>query len=226
MPKLAVLTIGQTPRPDITKDLRALLPERVSLTEYGALDGLTRQQALDLLAYPGQGELLVTRMGEDPQMLELDGEKLMARLQTCIDRAEQAGAQALLMACTGNFPAYRHTVPLLLPGFGQRQHTKVQAGGRTIGVLIPHESQRAQITGWWAECGVRDVRLAVADPFGDAQQTARAASDLKQQGAAILCLDCFGYTMAHQAVAEQAAGLPVVLPRRVLAEQAMKEIEV
>ena len=42
---IAVITIGQSPRPDITSDLRKLLPEGVCMTEYGALDGLTRQQA-------------------------------------------------------------------------------------------------------------------------------------------------------------------------------------
>ena len=42
---VAMLTIGQTPRRDITDDLRQLLPEGVVLREYGALDGLTRAEA-------------------------------------------------------------------------------------------------------------------------------------------------------------------------------------
>ena len=60
---IAVITIGQSPRPDITSDLRKLLPEGVCMTEYGALDGLTRQQAEEQFGYRGRGELLITRMG-------------------------------------------------------------------------------------------------------------------------------------------------------------------
>ncbi len=226
MVQIAVLTIGQTPRPDITADLLALLPADVTLWEYGALDGLSRTEAERLLGYPGHGELLVTRMGAEQQMIELDGEKLMARLQVCIDRAEANGADLLLMACTGNFPDYRHSVPLLLPGRYQREQTKQAAQGRKVGVLIPNGGQRAQIAGWWADCGLTDVLLAAADPFVSPQQTARAALELQKQGAAVLCLDCFGYTLAHQYAAEQATGLPIILPRRVIVEQAFQQLEV
>ncbi len=225
MKRIAVLTIGQTPRPDITADLQALLPG-VRLTEYGALDCLTREQAQTMLGYPGHGELLVTRMGQDREMIRLDGEKLMVRLQACIDRAEQAGAQALLMACTGKFPAYRHTVPLILPGVCQREETGELAAGRQIGVLIPNEDQREQIAGWWALCGLPQVLVAAADPFGPPEQIVRAAWMLKEQGAQVLCLDCFGYTLAHQAAVMEAAGLETVLPRRVIARQAYEQIEV
>ncbi len=226
MAHIALLTIGQTPRPDITDDLRVLLPDAVTLTEYGALDGLSRTEAQALLGYPGHGELLVTRMGQDKEMIELDGEKLLARLQVCIDRAQQAGADLLLLGCTGNFPAYRHRVPLLLPGLMQREATKAAAGGRPIGVVIPNEGQLAQIAGWWAQCGLPQVLLAVADPFAAPEQVSHAALALQKQGAAILCLDCFGYTLAHQQAAAQATGLPVILPRRVIAQQALEQLEV
>ncbi len=226
MTHFALLTIGQTPRPDIADDLRALLPGDILIKEYGALDGLSRAEAQALLGYPGHGELLVTRMGTDRQMIELDGEKLMARLQICIDRAEQEGARLLMMGCTGNFPAYRHTAPLLLPGVCQREATKALARGRTIGVLIPNERQRAQIAGWWAACGLPDVLLAAADPFADTQAVVQASLSLKAQGAAILCLDCFGYTLAQQTAVMRATSLQVVLSRQVIAQQAFQQIEV
>ena len=51
MPVISMLTIGQTPREDIARDLRQLLPDGWELRQYGALDGLTRRQAEAQLGY-------------------------------------------------------------------------------------------------------------------------------------------------------------------------------
>jgi len=220
MPVISMLTIGQTPREDIARDLRQLLPDNWELRQYGALDGLTRGEAEALCGYSGEGELLVTRMADDSRQIELSADKIFARLQDCILRAEAEGADLHLMACTGNFPAYRHQKTILYPGDCQRK--AALAAGLPVGVLIPNESQRAQIDGWWADCGAR-VCLETADPFGAMEGVGDAAEKLKGQGAGLICLDCFGYTLAHKAAAE-ACGLPAVLPREVLCQMAKEEL--
>ncbi|MBR5536890.1 MAG: AroM family protein [Clostridia bacterium] len=221
MPVISMLTIGQTPREDIARDLRQLLPAHWELRQYGALDGLTREQAENLCGYDGSGELLVTRMAGDRRQIELSADSIFARLQDCITRAEKEGADLHLMACTGNFPPYIHQKTILYPGVCQRE--AALAAGLPVGVLIPNEGQRAQITGWWAECGARRVRMAVADPFGAEGAVQTAVEQLKEQGAGLICLDCFGYTLAHKAAAE-ACGLPAVLPREVLCQLAKEEL--
>ncbi len=218
---VAMLTIGQTPRRDITDDLRQLLPETVILREYGALDGLSRRAAETLCGYDGAGELLVTRMAGERDMIRLSADKVFARLQACIARAEAEGAQVHLMACTGNFPEYASKKRILYPGICQRE-AALRLGG-PVGVLIPNEAQRTQIAGWWAECGAPDVKIAVADPFGSAEAVEAAAKKLLEQGAQVLCLDCFGFTLEQKQAAEQVTGLPAVLPREVLCQMA-KEI--
>lgn len=164
---IAVITIGQSPRPDITSDLRKLLPEGVCMTEYGALDGLTRQQAEEQFGYRGRGELLITRMGGSGSSLKVDGDSIMGQLQTCICRAQEDGADAALIACTGVFPDYEHQIPLLLPGEAQRKATMNLAGEQLMGVVIPKEHQREQIAGWWRESGARHILFGIADPYED-----------------------------------------------------------
>lgn len=222
MPVISMLTIGQTPRPDISGDLRQLLPPHWEVREYGALDGLTRTEAQALCGYTGQGELLVTRMAGDSRQIALSAEKVFARLQTCITLAEKEGADLHLMACTGNFPAYIHEKIILYPGLCQRQ--AALALDSRVGVLIPNAAQTEQIRGWWAACGAPHVLLEAADPFGAATDIERAAKELKERGAKVLCLDCFGYTLAHKAAAQQATGLPAVLPREVLCQMAKEEL--
>ena len=221
MPVIAMLTIGQTPREDIAGDLRQLLPAGWELRQYGALDGLTRAEAEQLCGYEGRGELLVTRMAGDSRQIALSADRIFARLQDCITRAEQEGDDLHLMACTGNFPTYIHKKTILYPGLCQRQ--AALRPGLPVGVLIPNEEQRRQIAGWWADCGAPDVLLAVADPFGNEQAVTAAVNQLKQQGAGLICLDCFGYTLAHKRAAE-ACGLPAVLPREVLCQLAKEEL--
>ncbi len=221
MAKLGILTIGQTPRPDITDDLAQLLPPEIQLAEFGVLDGMTPRQVREELGYTG-GELLVTRMGRQKEQVRLSGGKVMVRMQDCIRRAQRDGADVLLLACTGVFPDYEHRVPLLRPDACQREQTAALAAGRPVGVLIPNESQRDQIAGWWSFAGVGEPLVAVAEPFsGNAEEAVRAAQALKVAGACVLCMDCFGYTLLQQQAAAKATGLPTVLPRQVLAEQAM-----
>ena len=223
---IATITIGQTPRPDIAQDLEALLPEGFRLTEYGALDGLTRQQAEERFGYRGRGELLITRLGGQGQSLKVDGEAVMRQLQTCIHRAEADGAHAALIACTGVFPKYEHSIPLLLPGEAQRRHALALAGEQTIGVVIPKADQQEQITGWWKGSGADHTLFGIADPYDDPQEIFRVAQQLQEAGAKVLCLDCFGYTTHQQKAVAALTGLPTVLPREVLVKDLVKALTV
>lgn len=223
MSVISMLTIGQTPRPDISDDLRQLLPPNWSIREYGALDGLTRAEAEALCGYNGTGELLVTRMAGDSRQIALSAEKVFERLQQCIILAEKEGADLHLMACTGNFPLYHHEKTILYPGVCQRQ--AALAVDNRVGVLIPNAAQTEQIAGWWAQCDAPHVLLEAADPFGDQSAVEAAAKRLQARGARVLCLDCFGYTLEHKLAAEQVTGLTAVLPRAVLCQMAKEELE-
>lgn len=223
MKTVAYLTIGQTPRADVCDELRQLLPESVCLREYGVLDGLTAQEAKALFGYRGEGELLVSRLGTG-ELVELSGEAVFHGLQTCIDRAEAQGADVLLVGCTGIFPVYRHRAPLLFPGALQRKATLERAKGISIGVLAPLREQLAEIAGWWRADGAPEVMLEAADPFGDVGDMAAAALRLRQRGAGILCMDCFGYSRQARDAAEKACGLEIVLPREILAQEALRAL--
>lgn len=222
MKTIAVLSIGQTPRVDITEDLKNKLSKGFRLTEYGLLDGMSRKEAVEKLGYRGKGDKLITRMGQDRQMIELSDAAVMQQMQTCIERAEKDGADLMLMACTGDFPDYVCHVPLLFPGVSQRKRAIEIAHGAEIGVIIPNAGQKAQIAQWWKDCGVNVRLLETADPFGDTEEIVNAGHRLKCAGAAVLCMDCFGYTGAQQAAVCQATGLKTVLPREVLMEEAIR----
>lgn len=117
--------------------------------------------------------MLITRMGGSGSSLKVDGDSIMGQLQTCICRAQEDGADAALIACTGVFPDYEHQIPLLLPGEAQRKATMNLAGEQLMGVVIPKEHQREQIAGWWRESGARHILFGIADPYEDPKKSWR-----------------------------------------------------
>lgn len=221
---IAIITIGQSPRVDISQDLKTLFPKCFQFIEYGALDGLTLHEVKHCFGYQGKGDLLITRIVGEGQAVSVDSEKIMHRIQICIDQAEADGAHAILIACTGVFTKYKHKVPLFLPGESQRKWTIEQARGEMIGVVVPQREQQNQIEEWWRNSGTNNTLFGSADPYGNPQQIIEVSQNLKDAGAKILCLDCFGYTLAHQAAVEQAVGLTTVIPRAVLFGEMLRSL--
>ena len=65
--KIGAITIGQAPRTDITRDILPLLPDYMTLTEYGALDDMTYEEVMAQFAPSEDDEVLVSRMRDGRQ---------------------------------------------------------------------------------------------------------------------------------------------------------------
>ena len=187
---LAAITIGQAPRVDITADILPLLPQHVTLREYGALDDFTLEE-IEARFAPAEGDEVV---------------------QQKIDQAEAEGADATILFCTGVFPKFRHKKLFLEPQ--PLFHAAVQklADGDKVGVLVPMEEQIAQGYQFWGKSGV-DVEIACASPYGAFDRVVEAAKAFKGRELAFLCTDCMGYSVAMKRAIEDETGLSVLLPR-------------
>jgi protein AroM len=154
--------------------------------------------------------------------VEIGKTPILERLQRQIRALEEHdGADAILVMCTGTFPAFEHTKPLLLPQEALYGVVTGLARGGRIGALIPLESQREQSLGKWRERGVTNVDVFAASPYGDAGDVLAAieagSKAARDAGAGVLFMDCFGYDVAMKAVARRAFGGPVVLARTLAA---------
>ncbi|MFI6426872.1 AroM family protein [Promicromonospora sp. NPDC050880] len=218
--RLGVVTIGQTPRVDLTPELVGLLPG-VTLVERGVLDGCTPQEIASFAPEPGD-HVLTTRLagggstviGEATVLRRLPG--LLAELEHEVD--------AVLLACTGPFPALAHTKPLFVPDriIAHAVAAVVDDGG-AVGVIAPLAEQTQDTTRKFARVLGRGTRVAVAasSPYTDDERTLRAgAEELASGGAEVIALDCFGYTDAMRDAVAEASGLPVVVARSVAARLA------
>lgn len=229
--RLAAITIGQAPRVDLTPDILPLLPEGVDLVEYGALDERTFEE---VEAAFGAGEFalregdetLVSRM-RDGRQAHFTERYVTPLVQAKIDQAEEEGADAVVLLCTGAFPPFSHRVPLVEPQGLLHAVVGALCDGRPVGDLVPMPDQVDQTYAYWGEHGV-EVQVAAVSPYLNtpAKVGAAAARAFGAAGTdhrvALVCTDCMGFTTEMKRAIEDATGLSVVLPRtlvaRVLAE--------
>ena len=213
--RIAGITVGQSPRTDMTCDLVQRLADNLELVEYGALDGMTLEQVeSELKLEPGE-EVLVSRM-RDGQQATFSGDKVVALVQAKVDEAERDGCRAVIVLCTGSFPELRHNVPLVFPQPLLHSCARALAGGRRIAVMVPESSQAEQARERWSASGV-DIDVVSASPYKGIDGVMAAARTLRGHDDAFLCLDCMGFTVAMRDAARRESGLDVLLPRTLVA---------
>ena len=216
MPSLGVVTIGQSPRADLTGELAAYLPAGTRLLERGALDDRT-SSAIAGLAPDADEDTLTSRLRGGESVL-LDRQRLVPLLEQAVSMLEQEGAEVNLLVCTGTFPPLRHRRPLLdaerllVSGVSAIVH---RSG--PLGVVVPLAAQQDVLSKRWQRAVDAPVLVDAADPYAEGATEAipAAACRLAGQGARIALLDCMGYTETSREAAAR-AGIPVLLARSVV----------
>lgn len=212
---LGVITIGQTPRTDLTPEIEQLLPG-ISIVERGALDGLSASEIAQLAPAPG-AHVMTTRL-RDGSAAVIGHGPLVARVQEAILDLQQE-ADVILLACTGEFPAFVHDKPLIEPDHVVA-HTLAALASRSrrVGILCPLDDQQDVARAKYGALLPDSVAIstAVATPYSDEQAPLTAAAEqLRRDGAEIIVLDCMGYTAQMRSQVIEASGLPVLLARSV-----------
>jgi len=195
-------------------EIQAILGDTAEVIEGGALDGLTGQQ-IEQLA-PRRGDyVLVTRL-QDGSSVHVAEHHVLSRFQGQIDRLTAEGAEVIALLCTGEFPPFRAVRPLVEAQRVLYHFVAGVAGGRRLGVVIPLPDQVEEAVRRWQRVGAA-VRVEVGSPFADPAELDRAVGALRQWEADLVVLDCMGFSVRMKQRAAEIAGVPVVLPRTVLA---------
>jgi protein AroM len=213
--KVGAITIGQSPRTDVVPEMLEVLGPSVEILEGGALDGLSTDAIASMAPREGQ-YVLVTRL-RDGSSVHVAKEQILPRMQEQIDRLVAAGAEAIALLCTGEFPAFRSRRLLVEPQPVLQHFVAGVAGGRRLGAVVPAREQVEQGTRRWKASGAGEVCVVAGSPYADIGELERAAVALKDWGAELIVLDCIGFTGAMKARAAAIVGVPVILPRTVLA---------
>jgi hypothetical protein len=213
--KIGAVTIGQSPRTDITDDLKRVLGKSIRIIEYGALDMFHYDEVVERFS-PKAGEtVLVTRM-RDGRQVKIAEHHLLPLLQNCLDKLEQQRVKATILLCTGEFPEFSYQGLLLKPRQLLQAVTAKICDGRPVGILVPDEDQIEQIAGWWRRSGA-PVEIEAASPYKDFHAVEEAAERLKRKPVSVIFMDCMGYSVKMKERVREITGKPVLLPRTLAA---------
>lgn len=232
MRKVAAISIGQTPRTDITGDITPFLSEKISLVEYGALDAYSEEELRSLfssrsLRKESDEMILVSRLRDKSEIVFPEA-FIIPLVQACITKAELEGCDGTILYCTGEFPHFQHTKPLVVPRIILYSLLNCIGDGLNIGVLLPNELQKKDFIKKIEQAGSvlkpEKVVAASASPYQGLPIVLETSIALcKKHHFNLLYLDCMGYSIEMKQEIEKATGIPVLLPRT-MATQIVNEI--
>lgn len=216
--RIAFLTIGQSPRHDLSGVVERALPPGVEISHLGALDGIDREEIDARFASRSGQPWLISKLA-DGTVITLDVEAIGVRLQLCIERLEAQGAEIIVLLCTGEFPGLTtDRATLIEPDAVMCRTVAGLLGTRQAGILLPLPEQVDEARAKWSVLG-KPPLFAFASPYdGDAAGLICAAREVLDAGAQVLVLDCMGYRPEHKQ-ALRAAGIaqPVLVSGVVMA---------
>ncbi|GAA0361384.1 AroM family protein [Bacillus horti] len=220
MARIGVLTIGQSPRLDVTPAIQQIVGNEVTIIERGGLDRIT-PETLHLISPEGADTTYISKL-RNGQAVKIGKTKLLPLLQEELTALENE-VDIVLMLCTGDFPTLKTRKPILYPD-RILTHTlrSILPEGEKIGLIIPLEEQREALSVKWDQSGF-ELEIEVASPYEESDPYAAGAS-LKKRGVSLIVLDCMGYQAEHKMKAKQGSGLPVILSSSLVARLAQEYV--
>ncbi|MDP1750017.1 MAG: AroM family protein [Reyranella sp.] len=205
---LGIITIGQAPRDDIAELFVAQAPAGTRVILRGALDGLSDAE-VDALPPLNGADTLYTRLrgGRD---VKISKQAVINRSPAAFARLRADGCDAIVYACTGEFPPMEGDENVLFP-------SRVLAGvahgllprGR-LGVLVPFAEQGEKLAKKWARPGL-DVVVEAVVPSASRDEVAAVARRLGRHKPDLVALDCMSYTPATKVAVKSEVGVPTLL---------------
>ena len=211
MDTVGILTIGQTPRPDLEAVFRRHLAG-VGLLVRGALDGVSAE-AIDAMAAAG-GEYPLFTVLADGTTREISLHRLKPLLDQRAQEVAAAGASVAALMCAGNFPDLASPIPVLYPSRVLSAMVRGVCRGNKIGIVLPNAGQVGVAITHWRETGF-EAKAAVASPK-EPGALIEAAKALANPELELIVLDCMGFPPEEARRMRALCGRPVLCPQGIL----------
>lgn len=207
---IGLVTIGQSPRPDLLRPIEVATNNSVELELTGALDGMSLAD-VDQIA-PEDGDIpLVTQM-ESSATVTISHRHVVPLLQQRLHEHETAGRDLLVVLCTGSFPELTADVPMLMPDRVLCHFVAGTFSAGTLGIIAPATEQEDMIRKKWS--AYPNIAVDFLNPY-DENGFTPGNPDLKD--CSLVVLDCMGYSNTTKKMVREHLNAPVVVAQEVLA---------
>lgn len=209
--KIGAVTIGQSPRVDVTPDILPILGKNVELIQAGALDGLSKEE-IKRMAPKNDDYVLVSRLN-DGSFAKFGESFILEKMQNCITKLEEQGVSLIMIFCAGTFPdVFISRVPLVYPAKILNGLAQALSKNANIIVITPDEQQIQQAYDQWGPI-MKKITPIPANPYGNIDEVYRAAELAKNIEADLIVMDCIGFTREAKRIVATISGKPVLLCR-------------
>lgn len=209
--KLGIITIGQSPRVDFTKDIIPLLSKEYQIIEKGALDNFTFEEVEERFSPVANDEILITRM-RDGKQVKIAEKFIVPLIQEAVWELEKKNCRVILLMCTGKFPEIKHSSILVKPQEIIPDVIKKLIQNKKLGLIIPDESQKNQIYKWWNDI-VSNLVVTSASPYKSNEELIKAAKFMNDEKVDLIFMDCMGYSKEMKDLVQEITNKIVILPR-------------
>jgi len=211
-PRLAFVTIGQTPRVDMVPEMVAAIGRDIDAHEFGALDGLSDDEIAALAPRPGEASF-ATRLTNGAEVA-ISKDRVEPRLEALLKRIDGEGFDAVVLLCTGTHVApLENTLMIEAQRVVDKMVEAMGASARRLGVLLPLERQIDEFPKRHIFPG--KPTLAAASPYAGDDFTERSRA---LQGCDLVIMHCMGYSEAMREQVREVVGAPVLLSRRIVSD--------
>ncbi|KKX33106.1 AroM family protein [Rhizobium sp. LC145] len=215
-PRIAFVTIGQTPRSDIVPEMIADITagqedRKFDVIEFGVLDGMTPVELAAMEARPGELSF-ATRLTSGDEIVT-SKERTEERLNLLLQKIDQQGFDIIVLLCTGTkVEPLRRTLVVEAQRIVDSTVEALAQSARRLGVIVPLERQVGEFSRRHVFAG--EPKVVAASPY--------AGDDIEERAAGLANCDlvimhCMGYSADMLAQAKTSIRAPVLLSRRLVA---------
>lgn len=213
--RIGLLTIGQTPRTDITSEIAPYLPHGVELIEVGVLDEFTTEE-VSRKFQPGPTDVIyITRMRDSSQVM-LGRDKIVGIMQEKIHVLNRAGVDIIILLCSGEFPHFHSDAPIVYPDRVLKGVVSSLSFDGKAAVLIPLPEQVDYAKGKWSGF-LKELEVLPISPYvAQMSDFEKVGHMLRDRIVRLVVMDCLGYTLMQRKLVMRKAGCPAISSRSVL----------
>lgn len=205
--KIGVVTIGQSPRPDVVGEITRVLGSGHEVFEAGALDGLTLEDIKKMRPLQGSG-ILVTRM-RDGTEVKVTHDLVVPLIQEKIAGLEERGVGLILLLCTGKFPEFEAKSLVVTPSEIVRGCTRAAIREGRLGMVLPSMQQVGGAPNEKKELDLVTY-MDAASPYGPTEEIEKLSERLAEKDLDLIVLNCMGFSHDHKRIIKEKTGKPVI----------------
>ncbi|MCX8193023.1 MAG: AroM family protein [Nitrososphaeria archaeon] len=193
-----MITIGQSPREDIMKDLLQILPRNIEILQVGALDDFKTKDEIMRSLKPESGDVVYVSRLRDGEEVKISKNKLIPLMSSKIKYLDSQKVDLLIILCSGEFPKFEVSTPIVYPEkILKGIASSISYSGR-VAITIPSSEQIEYAYNKWSEYFSKLEVIPISPYSSNVEDYKIVGEKIKEKDIKLVIMDCMGYSFEHK----------------------------